>query len=59
MTQARANPEAGEPLKLKGDMKPPWPEDEGWQKWSQNINHVEIRYNRNIKTGEVDDFKFK
>ena len=36
-----------------------WPASEGWEKVSQNINGVEIHFNRNKNTGAVDDFKFK
>jgi hypothetical protein len=36
-----------------------WLEKEGWNKYGQKINNVEIHYLRNKYTGDFDDFKFK
>jgi filamentous hemagglutinin len=38
---------------------PRWPAADGWVKMAQNVNGVEIHYVRNVRTGAVDDFKFK
>ncbi|WP_437435429.1 pre-toxin TG domain-containing protein [Bacillus pseudomycoides] len=37
---------------------PRWPQEEGWVKMAQSVNGVEIHYDKNLKTGEYDDFKF-
>lgn len=58
MNQVMSNPEGGDVLNfsMKDDR---WPMSEGWIKMEQKINGVNIHYVRNIKTGAVDDFKFK
>ncbi|HFD8836840.1 TPA: hypothetical protein ACF67X_004592 [Salmonella enterica] len=58
MEQAMSNPAAGRQLPVPMT-DPRWPRSDGWVKMAQNINGVEIHYVRNIKTGQVDDFKFK
>ena len=56
--QAISNPTAGVQLPIPmGDSR--WPAADGWVKMSQNVNGVEIHYVRNVKSGAVDDFKFK
>jgi filamentous hemagglutinin len=58
--QARADPETGTVVPLKGGMQDPrWPGNQGWVKMRQNIDGVEIHYVRNTITGAVDDFKVK
>lgn len=58
MQQAMSNPASGQILPVPmTDSR--WPAAEGWVKMSQNINSIEIHYVRNIKSGAVDDFKFK
>ncbi|MGY2796771.1 hypothetical protein ACVWV0_000947 [Ewingella americana] len=56
--QALSNPEAGRQLPIPMTDKR-WPKEDGWVKMAQNINDVEVHYVRNMKTGQVDDFKFK
>ncbi|WP_394003246.1 hemagglutinin repeat-containing protein [Luteimonas sp. WGS1318] len=58
MDQVRSNVENGRPLPVPMT-DPRWPGSEGWVKWSQNVNGVEIHYLRNSNTGRVDDLKFK
>lgn len=53
--EAMTNPIKGTNLDLKGD--PRWPASEGWTKRAQNINGVEVHYQYNPKTGQIDDFK--
>jgi hypothetical protein len=36
-----------------------WPGSEGWEKWANNINGVEVHFVYNPLTGEFDDFKYK
>jgi RHS repeat-associated protein len=56
--EAMSNPKAGKTLEgLNTD--PRWPADEGWVKKAQNVNGVEVHYEYNTKTGEIDDFKIK
>jgi hypothetical protein len=43
----------------KGMTDPIWPQKEGWKKYGQRINEIEIHYLRNSYSGAVDDFKFK
>ena len=58
MEQAVSKPMAGRQLPIPmTDSR--WPASAGWVKMSQNVNGVEIHYVRNVKTGAVDDFKFK
>jgi hypothetical protein len=60
MEEAMSNPSAGKPVPMKKGMTDPrWPGDDGWVKYSQNINGTEVHYVYNTKTGQVDDFKFK
>jgi filamentous hemagglutinin len=59
MQQARSDPFAGRLLKGVEMTDLRWPGQEGWRKFSQNINGVEIHYVLNEITGQVDDFKFK
>jgi RHS repeat-associated protein len=60
MEQAKANPDAGQPINLKGGMKDSnYPGSDGWVKMRQNINGTEVHYVKNMNTGEVADFKFK
>ncbi|PJO45644.1 hypothetical protein CQ054_22725 [Ochrobactrum sp. MYb29] len=56
--QAMSNPAAGRPIPVPMTDKR-WPAQQGWVKMAQNINGVEIHYVRNVRTGQVDDFKFK
>ncbi|MDA5543117.1 hypothetical protein PGS62_04030 [Yersinia rochesterensis] len=58
LKQAISNPTAGRQLSIPMADKR-WLTSEGWVKMSQNINGIEIHYVRNIKTGAIDDFKFK
>ena len=58
MEEAMTNPENG--MKLEGkNTDPRWPAEEGWEKWSQNVNGNEIHYEYNPLTGEIDDVKIK
>ena len=58
MEEAMTNPQKGRELKgLNTD--PRWPAEEGWKKWSQNVNGHEIHYEYNPLTGEIDDVKLK
>ena len=56
--EAMSNPKAGRVLEGK-NTDPRWPADEGWVKKAQNVNDVEIHYQYNSKTGQIDDFKIK
>ncbi|WP_163537248.1 DNRLRE domain-containing protein [Gracilibacillus sp. YIM 98692] len=38
---------------------PRWPASEGWLKKARNVNEVEVHYEYNPKTGEIDDIKIK
>jgi hypothetical protein len=38
---------------------PRWPGAEGWGKYAQNVNNIEIHYQYNPITGQIDDFKIK
>jgi hypothetical protein len=38
---------------------PRWSADDGWVKMSRETDGVEIHWVRNLRTGEVHDFKFK
>ena len=58
MEEAMTNPEKGKELKGK-NTDPRWPEDEGWEKRTQNINGEEVHYQYNPKTGAIDDVKLK
>jgi hypothetical protein len=56
--ETMSNPSAGRELKgLNTD--PRWPASEGWTKQTQNVNGVEVHYQYNPKTGQIDDFKIK
>ncbi|MGO4205036.1 putative T7SS-secreted protein [Rhodococcus sp. TAF43] len=57
MTAARSSPESGLELPITlGDRR--WPSEDGWGKWVQNVQGVEIHYTGNNITGQFDDFKF-
>lgn len=59
MEQVMSNP-AGKTIVPSEKMNDPrWPGKDGWVKQAENVDGIEIHYNRNTKTGEVDDFKFK
>jgi len=58
MEQAMSNPAAGRRINVPMT-DPRWPATEGWVKMAQNINGTEIHYNRNMRTGQIDDFKIK
>ncbi|MCJ1715125.1 RHS repeat-associated core domain-containing protein [Curtobacterium sp. VKM Ac-2922] len=58
MEQAQSDPMAGKLLRLKMT-DPRWHSDSGWDKYSQNVNGIEVHYVVNRFTGDVDDFKFK
>lgn len=55
MDEVMSNPAAGKNLNLEGDTR--WPASDGWTKRAQNINGVEIHYQFNPRTGQIDDFK--
>ncbi len=57
MEEAMRNPVAGKALKNMND--PRWKASEGWTKRARNIKGIEIHYQYNVKTGEIDDFKIK
>ncbi|WP_373555598.1 DUF637 domain-containing protein (plasmid) [Klebsiella variicola subsp. variicola] len=58
MEQVMSNPAIGRQLPIPmTDTR--WSKADGWVKMAQNVNGVEIHYVRNVKTGQVDDFKFK
>lgn len=56
--EAMSNPGAGKVLEGK-NTDPRWPANEGWIKKAQNVNGVEVHYQYNPKTGQIDDFKIK
>ena len=58
MEEVIRNPTAGRELVGK-NTDPRWPSSEGWKKYSQNINGVEVHYNYNPLTGAIDDVKIK
>ena len=58
MEEAMSNPAAGKTLEGK-NTDPRWPASEGWVKKAQNVNGVEVHYQYNPKTREIDDFKIK
>ena len=58
MEEVISNPENGMELEGRNNDKR-WPKEEGWGKWVQNVNGVEIHYQFNPSTGEVDDVKIK
>ena len=58
MEEVISNPENGRELVGKNTDKR-WPANEGWEKWVQNVNGVEIHYEYNPLTGEIDDVKIK
>ena len=58
MEEAMTNPGKGKELKGR-NTDPRWPEDEGWEKWTQNVNGEEVHYQYNPKTGAIDDVKIK
>ena len=58
MEEVISNPENGMELEGKNTDKR-WPADKGWEKWVQNVNGIEIHYEYNPLTGEVDDVKIK
>jgi hypothetical protein len=53
-----SNPKAGKVLECKNS-DPRWPASERWVKKAQNINGVEVHYQYNLKTGQIDDIKIK
>lgn len=56
--EVMGNPSAGKELKgLNNDTR--WKASEGWVKKSQNINGVEVHYEYNPMTGQIDDIKIK
>ena len=55
---AMSNPSDGKELKFNKE-DPRWPTAEGWTKRAQHINGVEVHYQYNTKTGQIDDFKIK
>jgi hypothetical protein len=62
--EAASKPKAGKPLNLKNGMSDArWPGSKGWVKMAQNIptsqGNVEVHYNYNTITQEVDDIKIK
>jgi hypothetical protein len=58
MEEAMRNPSEGLPLGDKNN-DPRWKASEGWTKRARNIKGIEIHYQYNVKTGEIDDFKIK
>jgi chitinase len=52
-----SNPEMGKELFKSTD--PRWPGTEGWGKYAQNINGIEVHYQYNPSKGLMDDFKLK
>jgi hypothetical protein len=59
MEEVMANP-GGKQLPIKmTDTKNNLLAEDGWVKMAQNVNGVEIHYVKNLKTGQVVDFKFK
>lgn len=58
MEQVMSNPSGGKELTVPMT-DPRWRANEGWVRMAQHVNGVEIHYNRNQRTGQVDDFKFK
>ncbi len=58
MEQARSNPKAGKKAPNVTMNDPRWPASQGWEKWTQNVNGVEIHYDYNTQTGATDDWKF-
>lgn len=58
MEQAISNPAPARPLTLKM-IDPRWSASDVWVKYSQTINGFEIHYVKNLKAGQIDDFKFK
>ncbi|MDR3413001.1 MAG: hypothetical protein P4L87_18960, partial [Formivibrio sp.] len=60
MKAVMSDPVAGTVVPMRRAMTDSrWPGSEGWVKMTQNVNGVEIHYVRNVRTGAVDDFKFK
>ena len=58
MEEVMSNPESGKILKGK-NTDPRWPASEGWEKRAKNVNGVEVHYEYNPKTGQIDDVKIK
>lgn len=58
MEEVMTNPAKGMSLEGK-NTDPRWPAEEGWEKWVQNVNGIEIHYQYNPITGEFDDVKIK
>ena len=56
---AKADPLNGHKITSIHMNDPRWPETEGWFKYSQNINGIEIHYVLNVILNLVDDFKIK
>lgn len=58
MREAMSNPGAGRELPIPmNDSR--WPAKDGWVKVTQSINNIDIHYVKNVRTGAIDDFKFK
>lgn len=58
MEEAMTNPKNGRELVGK-NTDPRWPAEEGWKKYTQNVNGHEIHYEYNPLTGQIDDVKLK
>jgi hypothetical protein len=58
LEQALSQPAKGEIIPIVM-LDSRWPASDGWVKMTQEINGVVIHYVRNMRTGAVDDFKFK
>jgi filamentous hemagglutinin len=54
--EVRADPGAGKPLTFKNN-DPRWPPEEGWTKRTKKHGEIEVHYQHNSRTGEVDDVK--
>lgn len=58
MKEVKSSPK-GKELKSIPMTDPRWTKEDGWVKMAHNVNGVEIHYDKNTKTVEFDDFKFK
>jgi len=59
MKEVLSNPFGGQHLTRIELEDKRWPSEQGWVKFSQRVNDVEIHYVYNQVSGAVDDFKFK
>ena len=59
MEQAMADPLNGAQQLRVNMTDSRWLASDGWEKWANNINGVEIHFNYNPLTNQFDDFKFK